>query len=610
MIIRHIPMKTARLSSFSCLVQYITDPQDKQERVGRINLSNCNSIDPTWAIQEVLATQAKNQRAKADKTYHLLISFAPGEILSDNLLNAIEDKVVSSIGFKDHQRISTVHHDTDNLHIHVAINKIHPKTINMIEPYRAYRIFAEVATQLEFEFGLEVTNHQTRKGRSENLADDMEQHSGIESLVNWMKRHCKDQIEMANNWDEVHQTLATHGLKIKLRGNGFVFCDELGLMVKASSISRNFSKKNLLSKLGEFIPASLQSETIVQNTYHYEPANKTMSNSELYARYRDERFNNKIILSDKLKLLRVAKTISIEKAKKRAKLKISALKLMKMSKIQKKYLYSQISKALLDEIELIRNNYSNQRHRQIDGYKSRTWADWLRHKAQAGDRDALIVLRFQNRKNKGRYTLSGFRTDPSPGEINNLDSITKEGTEIYKINKAVIRNNGHEIRLSKGSSINTLINALKMARRQYGNCIRANGSPLFKKIILQLVIQNNIPITFADPDMEAQRTKLKKETNYEHAKRNRYGHGGRTSGNDKAIGTRSRSKWTKTGTKPNPYLTGRGTPAENQNGLRDVSKLDVVQLTGRSQVLLPNHAHDQLERQRFQSDHHVRRKIF
>lgn len=85
----------------------------------------------------------------------------------------------------------------------------------MIEPYRAYKTFAEVATRLEIEFGLEITNHQTRKGQSENLADDMEQHSGIESLINWMKRHCKDQIEAANSWDELHQTLATHSLTIK-----------------------------------------------------------------------------------------------------------------------------------------------------------------------------------------------------------------------------------------------------------------------------------------------------------------------------------------------------------------------------------------------------------
>ena len=187
MIIRHIPMRSARRSSFSGLVKYILDGQNKQERVGKINISNCNSIDPSWAVHEVLATQAKNQRAKNDKTYHMLISFAPGENPSAEALKAIEERVVSAIGFKEHQRISAVHHDTDNLHIHVAINKIHPKSFNMLEPYRAYRAFAEVASTLEIEFGLEITNHKTRKGRSENMADDMEQHLGIETLINWMK---------------------------------------------------------------------------------------------------------------------------------------------------------------------------------------------------------------------------------------------------------------------------------------------------------------------------------------------------------------------------------------------------------------------------------------
>lgn len=611
MIIRHIPMKKARLSSFSGLVQYITDPQDKQERVGKISLSNCNSIDPAWAVQEVLATQAKNQRAIADKTYHLLISFAPGEILSDNLLNAIEERVVSSIGFKDHQRVSVIHHDTDNLHIHVAINKIHPKTYNMIEPYRAYKVFAEVATGLEIEFGLKITNHQTRKGRSENLADDMEQHSGIESLINWMKCHCKVQIEAANSWDELHRILAAHGLTIQPRANGFVFCDQKGLMVKASSISRNFSKRNLLSKLGEFIPTSFRAEAdSQQNTYRYEPLNKVISNSELYARYRNERLNNKIILADKLKVLRTAKTCAIEKAKQKARLKRKALKLMKMPSIQKKLLYGQISKTLLDEIEKIRNNYTAQRQQQIDGHQNRIWADWLRYKAENGDEDALTALRSQNRKNKGKYSFSGSGAQTSPTDLNILDSITKEGTKIYKFDKTVIRNNGHEIKISKGGSIDTLKNALEMARRQYGNCIRVNGSPLFKKIILQIVIQNNLPITFADPDMEAQRTKLKQESNNEPTRRNRYGHGRRTAENDEAARTRSRKTRGKTRKKPNPHGTGRGTPAENQNSLRDLSQLDVVQFTRGSEVLLSDHAHDQLERQRLKPDNHVRRNIF
>ncbi len=39
------------------------------------------------------------------------------------------------------------------------------------------------------------------------------------------------------------------------------------------------------------------------------------------------------------------------------------------------------------------------------------------------------------------------------------------------------------------------------------------------------------------------------------------------------------------------------------------SQLDMVQFTGRSKVLLQDNTHDQLERQRPQSDNHVRREI-
>lgn len=317
MIIRHIPMKKTRLSSFSGLVQYLCNQQNKQERVGEVRLSNCNSLDPIWAVQEVLATQAKNQRATGDKTYHMLISFAPGENPSPQVLREIEDRVALSIGFKEHQRISVVHHDTDNLHIHVAINKIHPQTFNMIEPYRAYKTFAQAASELEIELGLQITNHQTRKNRSENLADDMEHHSGIESLINWMKRYCKEKIEAACSWKEIHSILAEHGLMIRIKANGFVFCDAQGLTVKASSISRTFSKKNLESKLGTFVLSYPEGDRPVSNVYHYEPLNKKVLGSALYAKYQDEKSHNKCFVSDKLKKLREAKTKLIEKAKKR-----------------------------------------------------------------------------------------------------------------------------------------------------------------------------------------------------------------------------------------------------------------------------------------------------
>ncbi|HAT1781774.1 TPA: relaxase/mobilization nuclease domain-containing protein [Legionella pneumophila] len=607
MIIRHIPMKKTRLSSFSGLVQYLCNQQNKQERVGKVRLSNCNSLDPIWAVQEVLATQAKNQRASGDKTYHMLISFAPGENPPAQVLQEIEDTVASSIGFKEHQRISVVHHDTDNLHIHVAINKIHPQTFNMIEPYRAYKTFAEVASKLEIELGLQITNHQTRKNHSENLADDMEHHSGIESLINWMKRYCKEKIEAASSWKEIHSILAEHGLMIRIKANGFVFCNVQGLTVKASSISRTFSKKNLESKLGSFAPSYPEDNGPASNVYHYEPLNKKVVGSALYARYQHEKSHNKCFVSDKLKKLREARTKLIEKVKKRGRIKRSALKLMNLSKVQKKYLYQHINKTLLNEIENIRKTYAKERSQLLDSHQNKIWADWLKQKAQGGDQDALMAMRYRDRKNKHDYTISG--SGSSSLNFGQIDSVTKEGTEIYKKDNSVIRDNGKEIIISKGGSIPALKRALEMARQRYGDCICVNGSPLFKKIILQIVIQYQMPITFADLDLENQRQKLnfEQEKSHDQSRANRQSHRGRASGGHEAAGTATGKR--RGSTKPNSFRIRQGSPAKDHDSLRNLSKCDLVQLTGGGQVLLPDNAHDHLERKGFKLDNHVRRKI-
>ncbi|HAT4697474.1 TraI/MobA(P) family conjugative relaxase [Legionella pneumophila serogroup 1] len=608
MIIRHIPMKKTRLSSFSSLVQYLCNQQNKQERVGKVRLSNCNSLDTIWAVQEVLATQAKNQRATGDKTYHMLISFAPGENPSPQVLREIEDRVALSIGFKEHQRISVVHHDTDNLHIHVAINKIHPQTFNMIEPYRAYKTFAEVASMLEIELGLQITNHQTRKNRSENLADDMERHSGTESLINWMKRHCKEKIEAATSWKEIHSILAEHGLKIRAKANGFVFCNEQGMTVKASSISRSFSKKNLESKLGSFVPSYSEGDAPASNVYRYEPLNKKVLGSALYDKYTHEKSHNKHFISYQLKNLREARAKLIEKAKKRGRIKRAALKFMNLSKVQKKFLYSYINKTLLNEIDNIRKNYAKERSRLLDSYQNKTWADWLKQKAQSGDQDALVAMRYRNRKNKHDYTISGADSVFTTLNFGQIDSVTKEGTEIYKKDNSVIRDNGKEIIISKGGSISAIKRALEMARQRYGGCICVNGSPLFKKIILQIVIQYQMPITFTDLDLENQRQKLnfEQEKSHEQSRSNWQYYRRGTARSHEAIGTTT-GIWP---TKPDSFSLGQGSPAKDHNGLRNLSQCDLVQFTRRSQVLLQDDAHDHLERQGFKLDNHVRRKTY
>ena len=218
-------------------------------------------------------------------------------------------------------------------------------------------------------------------------------------------------------------------------------------------------------------------------------------------------------------------------------------------------------------------------------------------------------MRYRNRKNNHDYTISGADLVFPSLNFGQIDSITKEGTEIYKKDNSVLRDNGKDIIISNGGSIPALKRALELAMQRYGDCIYVNGSPLFKKIILQIVIQHQMPITFADLDLENQRQKLnfEQEKSHEQSRSNGQNHRRRTPGSHEAARTATGNR--RGSTKPNSFSIRQGSPAKGHNSLRNLSKCALVQLTGGGQVLLQDNAHDQLERQRLQSDNHVRRKI-
>lgn len=154
-------MRSLRKSSFSELVRYMCDPQDKRERVGRVQISNCHSLEVEDAILEVTATQARNVRCKTDKSYHLILSFRAGEEPDETVLEQIEQRICAGLGYTEHQRISAIHHDTDNIHIHLAINKIHPSKLTLHSPFRDYKTLNQLCETLEQEFGLERDNEAT-----------------------------------------------------------------------------------------------------------------------------------------------------------------------------------------------------------------------------------------------------------------------------------------------------------------------------------------------------------------------------------------------------------------------------------------------------------------
>src|SRR5271166_1664129 len=137
--LKRVAMKSPQKSRFGKLVTYLLDPQGKKKtRVGEVAITNCVSTDTAWAVREIAATQWLNTRAKSPRTYHLIISLKDGANPEAQTLRMIEERFCKALGYAEHQRVSVVHHDTDNVHIHVAINKIHPRTLTLHDPIRDY----------------------------------------------------------------------------------------------------------------------------------------------------------------------------------------------------------------------------------------------------------------------------------------------------------------------------------------------------------------------------------------------------------------------------------------------------------------------------------------
>jgi len=623
LIAKHIPMRSQGKSDFAGLATYITSEQNKTERLGQIRAANCQADTMQAVIGEVLATQQQNTRAQGDKTFHLLISFRPGEKPSADTLKAVEGRFCAGLGYAEHQRISAAHHDTDNVHIHIAINKIHPTHLTMHEPFQFYRTLGDLCENLETEFGLEPDNHQTKRSLAEGRAADMEQHAGVESLVGWIRRECLNDIQGAQSWCELHQVLSENGLELRQRANGFVIVADDGTMVKASTVARDLSKPKLEARLGPFEASSEQQQRIqARRQYKKRPVRSRINTVELYAQYQNEQRSLTTTRASEWVTLRGRKDRQINAAKRSNRLRRAAIKLMVGTRFAKKVLYAQAHKALQKEVKRVNKQYQKERKALYSEYQRRAWADWLKQKALEGDKEALAALR-------AREAATGLKGDTITGEGQArpghatvaTDNITKKGTIIYRAGTSAVRDDGDKLQVSRDATHESVQAALRLAMERYGHRITVNGSATFKAQVIHAAVTSQLPITFADPALERWRQQSilnNQENKHEQSQRTirsgrqERGRADRRGNGQAGSNAATNQHATRAGTnhKPNVGGVGRVPPPQSQHRLRTLSELGVVQLASGSEVLLPRDVPRHVEQQGTQPINELRRRVF
>lgn len=284
-----------------------------------------------------------------------------------------------------------------------------------------------------------------------------------------------------------------------------------------------------------------------------------------------------------------------------------------------------VSRTLQSDIKKIRKQYSKERQSLSDNYQRNAWTDWLQKQALLGDGEALSVLRFREVSYSINNNIITGKREAGKNPVSNsqIDNITKEGTLIYRVGSCSIRDNGDVFKITKALSKEELKAAIQMARERFGQCIRVEGSELFKRTIVLTAAHFKLNINFEDINLEKERQNIitrlnKKEKNNDQIKFNNRARIGRS---NETLGTRlhasnapngrggAGTKLIRQSNKPNIGSVGGSPPPASKNSLRNLSQLSVVQLTQRREMLLSGNVHDQLERQRAEFDNKLRRKV-
>ncbi len=513
MIAKHIPINSIKKSSFAGLVNYIVDAQHKTERIGTIRATHCHSDRVDAVIAEVLNTQQMNKRALSDKTYHLVISFRPEDQPTDEVMAGIENRLCDGLGLSEHQRISVVHHDTDHLHIHVAINKIHPTRLTIHNPHYDYQVIGELCKKLEQEYGLTPDNHEVKQHGAQSAAANIEFKAGETSLVGWIKQECLAQIKTVDSWPDLHQVLKEHSLELRERGNGFVFVSSNGVAVKASAVDRALSKKRLVDRLGHFVPSDLEMETSQPRLKYYQkrPIQGKINTTALYAKYTHQQQEAFVQRADQWNSARNKKSRAIESAKRQAKLKRVVIKNLQNPGLGKKIMRGAVHQALFGQIQQINQKYREECQAIKAKHRKTSWLDWLTLEARRGDSDALAVLRSRASSPLTGNAISGNKTAKHFIDADAVETFTKNGTAIYRNGTTSIRDDGKRIIVPDRTAQDELHDVLHFAVKKFGNQLAINGTKAFREQIVEAVVAFGLSITFDDVDLEQRRKALIKQ---------------------------------------------------------------------------------------------------
>jgi len=478
---------------FRGLVQYMLRGKGT-ERCTWFMAGNLEGVDQRedaeTAIKVVEAYQRRNTRAKRDKTYHLVISLHPDDrSLSERELELVVRRAVEAAGLEEHQYIAVRHNDQEHEHLHVALSKIHPKTLKIHHPWKDIEKFKELASELEQELGLHQVDRsglKERAGRS-YASRQFEAARGEQSFARWARTSIGETLDLrgVGDWQDLHARLAVYGVRLVPRGNGLAVVDATrsSLHCKASALGRQWSKRRLIERYGEFTcgPSAERVARAQRESYAAQPL-EALRDDGLWHEYQHEltqmrrmRAQTREGVASRIKQARDA-------YRSRYALRHHAIQALPISGKDKRALYKALGAERAAAERALRFRVKAWRA-AAQPLHARTWKAFLAERAANGDRRA--VRRLTPKRNTPAIQIRSSERNALP----RAGQRTSRGTRVHEIGGgARVRESSGLLELVGDASPEALARLTGIAEKRFaGSRVQALGSRAVKERLEQLI---------------------------------------------------------------------------------------------------------------------------
>lgn len=183
-----VPRITSKGRSFKGAAAYFLHDLGKAESSERVMFTetvNMLTNDPeraakvmAWTAEHAnelkqVAGVVSTGRKAENPVYNYVLAWAPDQTPDREHMTEFGLKSLKALGLEEHEALFIAHNDTDHMHLHIMVNRVHPETGKMANMGHDKNILSRLAQSYEQETGRIYCPERVRNNRLRDLGDKL-----------------------------------------------------------------------------------------------------------------------------------------------------------------------------------------------------------------------------------------------------------------------------------------------------------------------------------------------------------------------------------------------------------------------------------------------------